>query len=75
MPMPPLFAPDLNSDSLNHCPLCGSDQFDLQTNHGNESFVSQTCAVCGLSCRVVVGPESLPAEARVSDWAAVFAHD
>jgi hypothetical protein len=75
MNMPSLFASGLKADPLNHCPLCGSDQFDLRTNGVDERFVYQTCPVCGLSCCVVLGPESLPAEARVSEWAAVFAHD
>lgn len=69
------FASDLPAEAGGHCPLCGSDQFDLRTNAGDERFVSQTCPVCGLSCRVVLGPESLPAAARVSEWASVFAHD
>src|SRR5574341_302483 len=75
VPVPSLFASGLNADSSSHCPLCGSDQFDLQTRGGDQRFVCQTCLVCGLSCCVVLGPESLPAEARVSEWAAVFAHD
>jgi len=75
MNMPSLCASGLKADPLNHCPLCGSDQFALRTNGVDERFVNQTCLVCGLSCCVVLGPESLPAEARVSEWAAVFAHD
>jgi hypothetical protein len=75
MTMLSLFASDLKVGSGSHCPLCGSDQFDLRTNESDEHFVSQTCPVCGLSCCVVLGPESLPAAARVSEWAAVFTHD
>ena len=75
MNMPSLCASGLKADPLNRCPLCGSDQFDLRTNGVDERFVNQTCPVCGLSCCVVLGPESLPAEVRVSEWAAVFAHD
>jgi hypothetical protein len=75
MNAPSLFASAREAESPKHCPLCGSDQFDLRTNGGDERFVNQTCPVCGLSCRVVLGPESLPAEARLSEWAAVFAHD
>ena len=75
MNMPSLFGSGLKADPLNRCPLCGSDQFDLRTNGVDERFVNQTCPVCGLSCCVVLGPESLPAEVRVSEWAAVFAHD
>jgi transcription elongation factor Elf1 len=75
MSLPPLSTSDHKVDSHAHCPLCGSGEFDLRTCGGDERFVSQTCSVCGLSCRVVLGPESLPAEARISEWAAVFAHD
>jgi hypothetical protein len=70
-----LFASVQEPEPPNHCPLCGSDQFDLRTYGGDERFVNQTCLVCGLSCCVVLGPESPPAAARVSEWAAVFAHD
>ena len=74
MNSPSVLPPDRN-DRRDHCPLCGSDQFDLHTCGAAGCFVTQTCAVCGLSCRVVLGPESLPAAARLSEWAAVFAND
>jgi len=67
--------PDSKSGLLYHCPVCESDQFDMQTLGADSCFVNQTCPVCGLSCRVVVGPESLTVEARISEWAAVFVQD
>lgn len=72
-------SPCLQLDSKNelyhHCPVCESDQFDLQTLGTDGRFISQVCSVCGLICRVVLGPESLPMEARMSEWASVFVHD
>jgi len=57
------------------CPLCGSDQFDTQTPMASEDFVTQTCTVCGLICRVVIGPGSPSLTTLGQEWAAVFAHD
>ena len=75
MNLPSFHSPDLPTDLGNQCPLCGSDQFDAKTSEAESCFVTQTCSVCGLTCRVVVGPESLPVEARMSEWASVFVHD
>ncbi|MBI3243349.1 MAG: hypothetical protein HYZ49_13755 [Chloroflexi bacterium] len=66
---------DLNQALSGQCPLCGSDQFTLQTTSGDGSFLTQVCPVCGLLCKVVVGPGSPTLETLNSEWAAVFAHD
>jgi transcription elongation factor Elf1 len=63
------------SSPSNRCPVCGSEHFEMQTFGTDGRFVTQTCSVCGLSCRVVVGPESPTSEARISEWAALFPHD
>ncbi len=67
--------PDLNHGPSSQCPLCSSDQFTLQLSDSDSSFVTQVCPVCGLMCKVVVGPGSPTLEALNSEWAAVFAHD
>ena len=66
---------DPNSELSSQCPLCGSDQFSLQLPGGEGSFVTGVCPVCGLMCKVVVGPGSPTLEALNLEWAAVFAHD
>jgi hypothetical protein len=57
------------------CPLCGSDQFGVHTSASGEDFVTQTCAECGLICRVVIGPGSPSLTTLGQEWAAAFAHD
>jgi transcription elongation factor Elf1 len=73
--MPSLLASDPKDDSHNQCPVCGSAEFDLQSRGGDSRFVSQSCPVCGLTCRVVLGPESRPVQVQVAEWAAVFVRD
>lgn len=62
-------------NAVTRCPLCGSEQFDVQPPAADGSFVTQICAACGLTCRVVIGPESPSLGTLSAEWAAVFAHD
>ena len=71
----PAYPPASTRNSLDHCPVCDSQQFDARTPAPRPDFVTQTCLVCGLTCQVVVGPDSPSAELRAEEWKARFVHD
>ena len=75
MELPMFILPEIKNEKHSSCPLCGSDEFDFQPLGTDGHFVTQVCPVCGLVCRVVVGPESPSMESLKSEWAAVFTHD
>jgi transcription elongation factor Elf1 len=65
----------LTRDHRQHCPVCGSHEFGVDAVELEGRFVTQVCLVCGLTCQVMVETGSLPLEARVSEWSALFIHD
>ncbi len=57
------------------CPTCGSESFSHLPENRELGWVSLVCGDCGLSCQVMVGPDSAPWDVLFSEWEEQFPSD